>query len=287
MKKIFLPLVLGLTLTAGAQTVTKKLQFTKGQKLEMVTKVNTLINMDMMGQSMDTKMDATITRHFDVEDVNPSGAVIEHKVKRMQFNMEAPMMGSQTFDSENEKDMQGPAGKQAEKNLKNKYRMTVDNNGRITAVKADDDNKNESAQPATEGDQMASAMEQMGMGFSLPKVGDSSDFFVLPDGNVTKGQTWKRTRPNETTTYTVSNITDTDIVVDFVEDGKMSRKQEANGMEININATSKTTGKMMLDRKTGLLKESTSTTASDGTMEVMGQTVPMKTTVNKTVSVKS
>ncbi len=57
-------------------------------------------------------------------------------------------------------------------------------------------------------------------------------------------------------------------------------------MELKISSKDKTTGKIVLDKKTGLLKEKNSTTASEGTMEIMGQSVPMTTKITKVVTVK-
>ena len=142
MKQFFLVAAVAISVTGFSQKINNKLLFQKGQKLEMVSKVNSVVSMEMMGQSMDTKIDATITRSFDVEDVANGAATIEHKMKRMQMSFESPMAGSQSFDSDKEADMKGDGGKAMEKALKNKYSMTVDAGGKITAVKSDDDNPN-------------------------------------------------------------------------------------------------------------------------------------------------
>ena len=189
MKQFFLVAAVAISVTGNAQKVSNKLTFQKGQKLEMVSKVASTISMEMMGQSMDTKIDATITRLFDVNDVSNGTASVEHKMKRMQMNMEAPMAGSQSFDSENEKDMKGEAVKAMETALKNKYSMTIDPTGKITAVKADDDNPNK-AEKNESGDMMAGAMSGMVEGMSLPKAGDVSEFRILPEAGATKGGSW-------------------------------------------------------------------------------------------------
>ncbi len=285
MKQFFLVAATALSITGFAQKVSNKLTFQSGQKLEMVSKVNSTISIDMGGQAMDTKIDATITRMFDVNAVNNGAATIEHKMKRMQMNIEAPMVGTQTFDSENEKDMQGEGGKAMEKALKNKYTITVDAAGKITAVKADDDNPNKAAK-AEGGDMMSGAMAGMAAGMELPKVGDKSDFKILPDAGAAKGESWTDTTGGKKAVYTVSNITDTDIIIDYTEEGTTERTQEANNMEIKISSKDKTTGTITLDKKTGLMKEQTGTTSSEGTMDMMGQSVPMNTKVTKVTTVK-
>jgi hypothetical protein len=270
--------------TSIGPKINNKLSFQKGQKLEMVSKVNSTISMEMMGQSIDTKVDAIITRTFDVEDATASGATIEHKVKRVQTNFEIPMQGSQTFDSEKESDMKGEGGKAMEKALKNKYTLTVTGDGKITAVKADDDNPNKN--PSKDEDMVGGAMAQMAAGFELPKAGDKFEFAVLPAKELGKGETWTDTANNVKAVYTVSDITTTDVVINYTEEGSTSRKQDAMGQELTMNTKDKTTGKIILDRKTGLMKERTATTTSEGNMEMGGQSMPMNTKTTKTITVK-
>ncbi|HVG41561.1 MAG TPA: DUF6263 family protein [Chitinophagaceae bacterium] len=285
MKHVLSVAFIALTLSASAQKVNNKLNFQKGQKLEMVSKVNTTVSMEMMGQSLDTKIDATITRTFDVEDVTSNGATIEHKVKRVQTNLEIPMQGTQTFDSDKESDMKSENGKAMEKALKNKYKMTLNGDGKIATIKADDDNPNKN--PSKDEDMMSTAMAQMAAGFDLPKVGDKSEFAILPAKELGKGESWTDTANNIKAVYTVSDITATDVVINYTEEGTTSRKQEAMGQEINMSSKDKTTGKITIDRKSGLLKEKTATTSSEGNMEVGGQSMPMNTKVTKTITVKA
>ena len=51
-----------------------------------------------------------------------------------------------------------------------------------------------------------------------------------------------------------------------------------------MSSKDKTTGKIILDKSTGLLKERTATTDSQGTMEMMGQSLPMNIKVTKKVT---
>jgi hypothetical protein len=286
MKQLFLVATIAFTTTGFAQKVNNKLTFQKGQKLEMISKVNSIISMEMMGQAMETKVDATITRLFDVEDVTNNGATIEHKVKRIQMNVEAPMQGAQTFDSDIEKDMKGDGGKAMEKALKNNYSMTVDAGGKITAVKADDANPNNS--PKKEDlDMMSNALAQFAAGFDLPKTGDTSEFMILPSKELAKGESWTDSSKNVKTVYILADVTDADIIVNYTEEASTSRTQEAMGQEIIMTSKDKTTGKITLDKKSGLLKEKTATINSEGNMEMAGQTMPMNTKTTKTVTVKA
>lgn len=289
MKQVLFVLFISISVTAFSQKVSKQLNFPKGQKLEMVTEVKSVMAQEMMGQAMEFNINAVVTRMFDIEDVTPAGAVIEHKVKRMQFNFDG-MGQSQSFDSENEKDMKGEMGKVVEKSIKNKYTMTVDQTGKITTVIADDDNPNKPASKE-DADMMGNMMSQFASGMDIPKIGDITDLSILPNREIGKGESWTDSLSKDKDekgkiTYTISDITDNEILLDFTEEKSLVKTQETQGMEITITTKDRTTGKIVLDKKSGLLKQSNSTTNSEGTVEVMGQSMPMTTKVTKKVTVK-
>ena len=287
MKKIFFFGCVLLSINGFTQKINNKLNFQKGQKLEMVSNVSSTISQEMMGQSIDTKVTATLTRVFDVEDVSVAGASIEHKVKRVQMEMSSPIGGSQSFDSEKEEDKKSSTGKSVEKSMKNKYKMMVDATGKITSVKADDDNSNKSAKGDDETDMMAGMFSKVMEGLEIPQQGDKSDFKILPDKELTKGDTWTDSTNIGLGTFTIADINDTTIVITYTEIGNTQSKQEMMGQEINISAKLTSTGKIILDRKTGLLKENTSTIDSKGAMEMMGQSIPINTKTMKTTIVKA
>jgi len=182
--------------------------------------------------------------------------------------------------------MKGDGGKTMEKALKNKYSMTVDAGGKITAVKADDNNPNKTP-TKPDADMMSNALAQFAAGFDLPKTGDTSEFMILPAKELAKGESWTNALGNAKTVYTLADVTDADIIINYTEEASTSRTQEAMGQEIKMSSKDKTTGKIILDKKSGLLKEKTATTNSEGNMEMAGQSMPMNTKTTKTVTVKA
>lgn len=286
MKKIFFILSVAMTTTGFAQKVNNQLQFQKGQKLEVVVETNKTSSVEVMGQSMETKVTSTISEVFDVEDANSNGAIIEHKVKQVKFNLTNPMQ-SQSFDSENEADRKGEIGKMLEKGMKNKYTMTLDPTGKITAVKVDDDNPNEDNKMADMADLLSA---QLGLNLGIPAVGEASSFKILPDREVGIGDTWTDSSSTEgqtkKTTYTVKNITDSEVILDFTEQLNINTTQQIMGMEATIKTNDKSTGTIILNRTTGLLKQKTAVMEEEGTMEAQGQSIPMKGTTNITITVK-
>jgi hypothetical protein len=283
MKKLALLGALALSLTGFAQN--GKLGFQKGQKLEMTTEIKKTSAMELMGQSMESTVSSTMTTIYDVKDVTPSGSVVEHKVKRLVFSADA-MGKTQSFDSEKQGDMDGEMGNILGKSIKNKYTLTLDPAGKITAVKLDDDNPNDD-----EAAMMAEIISsQLGLPLSIPKTGTSTEFYILPARQLKKGDAWtdssnfegKKTR----TVYTVNNITDADIVLDYTQNTDIDTKMNIMGTEANLTSKNKGTGQVTVDRKTGILRQKTAIVDTEGTIEAQGQTIPNKDKITMTITVK-
>ena len=286
MKKILLIASLAVSVNSFAQNVSGKLNFQKGQKLEIVTETKKTTTMELMGQSMESTVNSTVTQVFDVTDANADSATIEHKIKRLVFAAEG-MGNSQSFDSEKEADRKSEMGKIMEKNLKNNYKMTVDAYGKVISVKAD---ANPSGTKNVQADAMAElASSKLGISIGLPKSGDASIFKILPSKQISQGDTWTDTASSKgqkrTTVYKVSGITATDILLDYTEAININTTQQIMGTDASIKSDDKVTGKITLDKATGLLKQKTATIDSTATMEAQGMSIPStgKTTITITV----
>ena len=279
MKFVFLLTGLTLAFTGFSQKLSNQIQFEKGKKLEMVIQVNMVVT-QAMG---DSKVNMNLTRIFDVNDVVNNTAVMEHKIKRVQFSMDNAMMGSQSFDSDKESDMKEDLGKAFEKGLKKKYTMTVDARGQVVSVKQEEENDKKKV--SAEGDMMTGMMNQLSKGMDVPKKGDFTEFHILPDHEVAKGESWTDSLGGRTTVYTLTELTENEAIINFTEVEKIERVQEMMGREIQVKSTDKTTGRVILDRKTGLMKERSSSFESSGEMQMMGQTIPITRTGTKTITI--
>ena len=286
MKHLFLLALLAFGQQGTAQKTTDKLNFEKGKKLEMIAETKAVITQDVMGQSMDMNVASMLVRSFDIEDVKNGTATIEHKVKRLTFNFDV-MGQAQSFDSEKEEDLKSEMGKSLEKTIKNKYSMVVDPAGTIVSVKADDDNKNDSA--ANTNDVMGNMMSQFAEGLEIPKTGETIPLKVPTSGALKKGQSWTDSLQGEeqgSVKYTVVDVTGADVLIDYISEGVTKRSQDlGNGMTMEIDLTNKTTGKITLDKKSGLLKKRTIESEGNGNMEIAGQSIPMKSKVTGTITV--
>jgi transglutaminase/protease-like cytokinesis protein 3 len=291
MKHLFLAAFVSLAIGASAQKVSNKIAFAKGQKLEISTTGNTVITQEVMGQSMEIKMDVSMVRGVNVSDVANGTATLNHEIKSMKFSSEA-MGQAQSFDSNNPDDLKSDMGKNVKKSLDKKYTITVDAQGKVVAVKEDGDAAKKASDDDAAGGQMAQMMGSMGAGFQAPKAGDATEFAILPAKEVGKGDSWtdslnKAKGVKGAITYTVKDITDIDVVLDYVQNTTMETTQQMMGMEATINTKDKTTGTITIDRKTGLMKQKTANSNSEGTVDVQGMSIPVSTKGTATTTVKS
>jgi hypothetical protein len=288
MKKLFLFAAVAFSATGFAQKVSSKLIFQKGQKFEVVTETKKTSSQEVMGQSMESTVNSTMSEIYDVQDVTGSGAAIEHKVKRFMFTGEG-MGQSQSFDSEKADDRKGEIGQLLDKKLlKNKYTMMLNATGKVTSVKSDDDNPQGKKE---EEDGMAAMMsQQLGANMVMPKAGDNSVFKILPDREVGVGESWSDTTSADgakmNKIFKVASITDAEILVDFTADVKVEKTMQIMGTDATITATDKATGKVVIDRKTGIMKTMTSKSKTQGNVEAQGMTIPITAETTTTTTVK-
>jgi hypothetical protein len=284
MKRLILFVALSLSIHSFSQNA--KLGLQKGQKIEMTVDTKKATTIELMGQAMESTVNATVTTSYDIKDVNANGTVIEHKVKRLVFTLDG-MGQKQNFDSEKEGDLKGDIGKVLEKSIKNKYTVTLDPSGKITDVKLDDDNPN--AKPNDE-NQMIAEMLSSQLGLTIPKVGTLSDLSVLPARKLSQGEKWVDSSSvdgtSRTTNYTVKTINDNEVALDFTELTNIQTTKSIMGTQAVVNSKNTSSGSIVVDKKTGVLKQKTITTDTDGKIEAQGQTIPQKEKATVTITVK-
>lgn len=281
MKKIFLPFFLVAAIGASAQKVSNKINFQKGQTLEVVT------NMNMTTQSMMGEMPANIiiTDQYAVGEVAADQIQLTKTPKRMKLSMS--MMGQDmNIDSDNPKDLEGQFGGPIKELMKQKQEFTVDATGLVTAVKADEKKKKTSEQ--------AGMMGMMMPGLSngaIATAGQPSIFKILPSREVAKGDTWTdsvTTEGNKSiTVYTVKDITETEILLDYNGTAKTKTTQSAMGMSADVAADITSSGAITLDKATGLMKQKTLTSTTETNMNMNGNQMSSTTKTTAVTTVKA
>jgi hypothetical protein len=226
-------------------------------------------------------MESTGVTLVVVDKASDKAATVNSTMKRMTFSMNG--MGQEmTYDSD-KPDPSNPMAQKLGEQVGKTTHVTVDNKGYITAS---DDTASKSA-----ADQAGGFMGMSGdIVANSKKVGATYDLVAdLPAKGVKQGDTWtdsvKTKEGKTTTTYTVLEVKGGEALVNV--DGTVSQagETEANGMTILMNITGKSKGQVTFDTATGLVKKRVMTVDASGTMEVMGQSVPLTMKIDVTEGV--
>jgi hypothetical protein len=271
MKKVFFFLSLVSVMSVSAQKVSKKISLEKGQQIEQQTKTNVSMTQEMMGQSMEIKMESNSTNFLDVANNSAAGFDMTNTLKKVLLNMN--VSGQETkFDSDKKEDMDGQLGAAFKNKINNPKGFTVNKEGIITSVK--DTAKSEEDDMI--GGMMNANEETAGTAFTavanIPaagvKVGDS----WTDSTNVNNARTINR--------YTLRQVNNGEGTVDINSDLNISREMERQGMTMQMELKGTSVGEYIFDVNSGLVKSRKSLTKASGSVDVMGQSIPLTIETN-------
>jgi hypothetical protein len=278
MKKItILFLSLSVVLANFAQSPTSKIVLSKNQQLKFVSSVKGNVSQEMMGQTMEIVMDVNADRNITVKEVAAKEYQLDAVTTHIKMNMS--MMGQDmNFDSNNKDDMAGQM-KDAGKDVNVVKPLTLSTDGKCKLV--------EKASPEkTETNPMNSMMQQI-MGGGADEVTTESFFMLIPQGKKA-GDNWADSVIAETSktywTYTWESTNADIAVIKAVAKATINTTMNTQGMDIAMNMTNEITEDRKVNLTSGVITNKTSTAKINGTMDVMGQTVPMTGTVTTTVA---
>ena len=270
-----------ISITAISQKVSGKLKFEKGQTIEVSMQVKNMTAQQAMGQAIDFDAEGSAIQSCKVTSATNENTSLHQQPQKISFTFDG-MGKKHSFDSDNQKDLDGQFGKPMKELLGKTYNIVLDPTGKILKVQPE-----KTTTPKLDGPmmQIGSMLKDL-MDIMLPPKKDAASFFkVLPKNEVSKGESWADSSENVNgkfnTSYTLTDITDSTIVIDFTGNSVTKRKAEMMGNESTTVMNNKTTGKIILDKLTGIIREKTSTIESNGSTVVMRNTVPVtsKTTI--------
>jgi len=268
-----------------AQSVTGALGFTQGQTLAVSVELKNTMAQQAMGQSIDFSASGVARHQYVVSNQTGDNTTLHHTVQGIRFSFDG-MGAKKSFDSDKPADLQSAFGKPIREWLKQSYHLIVDTVGKTMLVQP-------AAMPVLEqDDQLKFITGLLGdlMGVANPPAkNEPSLFAVLPAGNVAIGDTWNHTGSNReeqwSIDYTLTAITDTAIIVNFK--GISNRQQQADmrGMTVTTTIKSLSTGSILLDPATRLLRQKTIHIESNGTAEMMGNSTPVSSKTDVLIQV--
>lgn len=269
-----------------AQTVSGKLKFEPGKIFVIDMKIKTSVAQRVGGNAIDFSADGSATHSYKVITSTTDNTVLHHEVKKIVFTFEG-MGQKRSFDSDNEKDMADQFGEPVKNILNKKFEITIDPNGKVIIARPGKAGMEKTDERLTIVLNMLKDITDIA---SPPQKGEASFFKILPAAETAAGESWVDSLQNETgkfkTTYTLSGITDSTIIVDFKTNAATVSKAILMGRETTTTMNSAGTGKIILDKTTGIVKEKMITTESNGNTEAMGGTVPVTAKTTITIHVK-
>jgi hypothetical protein len=285
-KVIFLAAAILCFSLSYSQKIRGKLKFEQGQTLAVVINVKTTIAQQAMGQAIDFNVDAGADHSYKVTNVTEENTTLNHGVQRIQFAFDG-MGQKRKFDSREDKDINGPFGKPIKDLLEKKFDIIIDPAGKtLMAIP-------EKIHLAETDSRMAIITNMMKDVFDLvqPPQKDKGSFFaVLPDKEVGQGDTWTSTTESPTgridAAFVLTSISDTAIIIDFVESSVSVTTAEMMGSETKTTMNNKSTGKITLEPLTHILREKTINTESNGNMESSFGNMPVTSKTTTVITVK-
>jgi Family of unknown function (DUF6263) len=268
-----------------AQKVNSKLRFKQGQVLAINLQVKTTIAQQAMGQAIDFNVEATGTHSYKITNTTDENTTMNHQLNQVIFSFDG--MGQKMhFDSRKEKDINGQFGKPIKELLEKKYDMIIDSAG--TTLMAIPEKVTLSSQD----NRLAiitSMLREVTDLVQPPQKGKASFFRILPGKEAGEGDAWTLSYENETgkydEAYSIETVNDSVILVNFAGNSNTITKAEMMGNETITRFSNKSTGRIILDRATGIIREKNITTDSNGTTEGPFGTIPVNSKTNTIITV--
>lgn len=278
MKKIILT-TLGIFVFAlvFAQTATHKIVLNNGQKIMVESSITMEIN---MSPGMDMTGNTNSASTLEVKSGTDSSYTISNTLTKLKLNMDG-MGQSNSYDSEKKEDQETEIGKGVGDKLNKPVDVAI---SKLTGKNLPDTKNNKKKSD----DQSTGTGGLLGM-FSgnAEDAAVSEAFALIPQGKKI-GDTWTDSTIEKNNkvvrVYTLKSITDKEALIqlDIVIDATTTIEQQ--GMSMDFTSTTKTKADITTDVTTGLVKTRTAQSDISGSIQVMGQSMPItaKTTTTST-----
>lgn len=280
-----LPVILLSTLLSAQPQANKfslpnKISLSIGQKIIVE---NTISMESSMSPGMDINNSTTSENLLEVKNNTDNNYTLSNSLTKIKVNMS--MMGqATTYDSEKKEDQDSEIGKAFARKLNKPTDIILDiNTGKAILAKQPEKKKE-----VEEGNPMQGLLQMLG-----DNGGDDAivagAFELIPQGKST-GDSWIDSTVDKTMkvvrTYTLKSVTDKEAVIGLsvIMDG--TNTLEMQGMEIEFSSTTKTTGEIILNIETSLVKKKTSQSEITGSFQMMGQSVPISAKANSSSTYK-
>lgn len=274
-----------LPLFVNAQTTTGKLVLQQGQVFNISMDVKNTISQEAMGNAIDFTAEGEASHNFKVTNQTDDNSTLHHEITGFSFQFDG--MGTKySFDSGKEKDLKGLFGPTAKEMLAKTYDMVIDPAGKVLLVKPEEIKLTKVDERLTI---VFNMLKDLTSPVFPPKKNEASFFKILPDSAVSLNQTWTEAGEDAygkyETTYKLTGINDTTLLVTLEGKSSTITNSEMMGTKATTNMNNSYTGQIIIDKATGIIREKVVNTVSNGNTEVMGSNLPVTSKTVITIKV--
>lgn len=281
MKKIVLFFLSVTSFVAFSQTPNGKIVLKKGQHFIIESSTDGTVKQEMMGQSMEMKIGNVTKLSAEIKDSKDNKYIITQILTGIKSSFSG-MGQEKTFDSDKKEDMEGEAGAMYKDKFNIPKDVIITNEGKSVAA-VDTTKKNSKPDDSP----MVAILDMMGGGQDNVTT---VLFLVIPTGKKA-GDTWEDSTVNEgikmKRTYTLNSIANKEAAVSINTVMDINKTMQVQGMDMNAVITSKIISAVLVDVLSNIQKENKSTMDIVGTIDVMGQSVPITAKGSSLTSVKA
>ena len=266
MKRIYVSLIL---LVISGLTFAQPLKLTNGQKIVIESSTDIQASLTM---GMELTSNSAAVNSLEVKNGTSDNYSISSTLTKMKVNMN--MMGqSNSYNSDNKDGNNEEMAKIFDEKMNKQVSVLVDNKtGTVTAEKK----KDKKADDVNDADPTAGLMKMFADNSDEAVI--SGAFEIIPKGK-SVGDSWADTITDKDTkivnTYTLKSISGNEAVIASAIVATGKNKLNFQEMEFEVKSETKTTGEIITDVSTGLVKKRTSVADITGSLQMMGQDMPI------------
>ena len=270
-------------LNLAAQTYKPSVNLTAGKKYTITTAVKGNMSQEVMGQTMDIPMDVSTTSLLEVKKAGGKEFQLSNTTKRIVMSMNA--MGQEmNFDSDKKEDMEGQLGPTAGASINKPTLFSINSFGKLiegSVLKSTNPEKE-----AASGNPLMGMMDMNAISEGMPALNPFINDHELKAGDsFTDSSTSADGKNKKSTTYTLVEIKDGLAKFAIAGTASETKETELQGMQMQINTSTKTTGEMWVNTVTGLMASSAVTAVVAGTVDISGMSIPISGNTTVTTAI--
>jgi hypothetical protein len=234
-----------------------------------------------MGMEL-TSNSATVNS-LEVKNTTPNNYTISNALTKMKVNMN--MMGqSNTYNSDNKEGNNEDMAKIFDEKMNKQIDVLLDNK---TGAATTEKKKDKKADDVDDADPTAGLLKMFADNSDEAIVAGA--FEIVPTGK-SVGDNWADSTTDKDTkmvrTYTLKSITGNEAVIESVIVATGKNKLNFQEMEFEVKSETKTNGEIITDISTGSVKKRTSVADITGSIQMMGQDMPISAKATMTSTYK-